>query len=724
MKMKLSYIPSPITHFLPFSRRGEIIIRFFYLKRFNQKPRVSIKEKKEEQMKLKAITRITFILSVIALGFGIMACGGGGTPADGNGNGGNGDGNGGTPTTLDATLNGGQEVPPVLTAATGTGTVTINAAQDQISFTLDVTGPFSSGDITQAHIHNGAAGVNGAISIWLCTDLGNLPATLPAVPLCADFLPTLQLTGTRTAADLDPGGIYGTFASLVAGLIAGNTYMNVHTVANPGGEIRGQIGVEVTPAVVPQNDSFNFIGNTVMTVPAVAGVLANDPAGSVITAVDTTLTNGNVALNTADGSFVYTPVFQFTGPDTFTYTVSGAAGPTTVTIQIDSLAWYVNNTAAAGGTGSQTFPFNTLVAAQTASGPGDTIFVFAGDGTSAGQNAGISLQADERLLGQGTAFTFTISAGNTVTIVPAGTAPVIQDTLGITNGIVNLASNNEVAGVNLTGDGVTNNAGISGTGIAGFNIHDVSILNSTQQGITLINASGLGFIMNNTISNNDVNQGIEFLSAAPALLTVSGNTLTNIADTGIRVQYNAGSSGGSVAISSNAVTNVGVVGNDSPGIDLETNAAILTSLVNLNTVDTAGRAGIAVQSNLAGTHSSIISGNTINNTSNADATRGGLNLDANDAGSTLNASIQNNTLTLNSAGNGVDISTGAGVGNSVCIDFLGNNSDTGFELDNTSATALQVEGSQVALEAGNTGAFIYNPNVGAISFVAVGTCLF
>ncbi len=686
-------------------------------------------------MKLKAITRIAFILSVIALGFGVMACGSGGTPPVNGGNGdGDGDGNGGTPTTLDATLNGGQEVPPIVTAATGTGTVTINAAQDQISFTLDVTGPFSGGDITQVHIHNGAAGVNGAITIWLCTDLGNAPASIPAVPLCSDFLPNLQLAGTRSAADLDPGGAYGTFASLTAALIAGNTYMNVHTATNPGGEIRGQIGLVVNPAVTPQNDLFNFIGNTVMNIPAVAGVLANDPAGSVISAADTTTTgNGTVALNMADGSFVYTPLPGFTGNDTFTYTVSGAAGPTTVNIQIATLAWYVDNTVAAGGDGSlltPASPFNTLLAARNQAAAADTIFVFAGDGTSTGQTTGFTLAAGQKLLGQGVDFTFTASAGNTITIVPAvvapATAPVIQDTLG-TVGIVILASNNEVAGVTLFGDALANNDGIFGFGIDGFNIHDVSILNSTRQGIAITNATGLGYIIDNTITDNVQGHGIDFDTAAiaSALLTISGNTLNNIAGTGIRVRYNVGSPGGSAAISSNTISNVGTDGNDSPGIDMEaTGTSNVNSLVNLNSVDTAGRAGIAVQSNLTAVHSSTVIDNTVNNTSNADPDRGGINLDANNT-ARLNVSVQNNILTANSLDNGVDVSSGGdGVIAIVCLDMAGNTSDTGFTLDNNQVegSVLQVEGTQTILEAGNTGVFTYNLNVGAIDFVPPGTC--
>ena len=223
---------------------------------------------------------------------------------------------------------------------------------------------------------------------------------------------------------------------------------------------------------------------------------------------------------------------------------------------------------------------------------------------------------------------------------------------------------------------------------------------------------------------------IDFDTANPAtaLLTISGNTLTNIAATGIRVRFNVGSPGGSVAITNNTITNVGFDTNDSPGIDLEAaGASNVNSLVDLNSVDTADRAGIAVQSSGTATHSSTIDTNTVSNTSAGDPTRGGINLDANNT-STLNASVQNNVLVNNGAGNGIDASSGGdGVAALVCLDFAGNNSDTGFTLDNNPAelSVLQVEAADAAaLAANNTGAFTFNPAVANISFVPVGTCGF
>ena len=49
------------------------------------------------------------------------------------------------------------------------------------------------------------------------------------------------MTGTLTAANFAASGAVTTFAQAVAAIRAGTTYFNLHTTANPGGEIRGQI---------------------------------------------------------------------------------------------------------------------------------------------------------------------------------------------------------------------------------------------------------------------------------------------------------------------------------------------------------------------------------------------------------------------------------------------------------------------------------------------------
>jgi hypothetical protein len=133
-------------------------------------------------------------------------------------------------TEFEATLDGANERPdPVTTTATGSATVTI-VGENSLDFSVTVA---DITDVQAAHIHVGIASVAGGILVSLA------PATLPP----GTFSGTLN-SGTITAADLTNGPV--TMASLLALIRNGDTYVNVHTTANPGGEIRGQL-VAVTP---------------------------------------------------------------------------------------------------------------------------------------------------------------------------------------------------------------------------------------------------------------------------------------------------------------------------------------------------------------------------------------------------------------------------------------------------------------------------------------------
>ena len=85
-------------------------------------------------------------------------------------------------------------------------------------------------DVTQAHIHVGAEDGNGPVVAFL---FGFVAEGVTTNGVLA--------TGTITSDDL-VGPLAGmSLADLVAALDSGGAYVNVHTLANPGGEIRGQI---------------------------------------------------------------------------------------------------------------------------------------------------------------------------------------------------------------------------------------------------------------------------------------------------------------------------------------------------------------------------------------------------------------------------------------------------------------------------------------------------
>ena len=113
------------------------------------------------------------------------------------------------PSGSNVILNGNQEVPPVSTAATGSGTI-------RVLMDRSVSGSVITSGVagTVAHIHLGAAGENGPVIIPLNRTADNT-WSVPA---------SIRLNDTQ----------YEAFR-------LGNLYVNVHSAANPGGEIRGQI---------------------------------------------------------------------------------------------------------------------------------------------------------------------------------------------------------------------------------------------------------------------------------------------------------------------------------------------------------------------------------------------------------------------------------------------------------------------------------------------------
>jgi hypothetical protein len=106
-------------------------------------------------------------------------------------------------------LNGSNEVPPVATAASGQGTITIN---DDATVTGSITTTGVSG--TAAHIHVGAEGGNGPVALPLARS-GEDGWSVP---------PGSKLSDAH----------YRLFQ-------AGELYVNVHSAKHPDGEIRGQL---------------------------------------------------------------------------------------------------------------------------------------------------------------------------------------------------------------------------------------------------------------------------------------------------------------------------------------------------------------------------------------------------------------------------------------------------------------------------------------------------
>jgi hypothetical protein len=112
---------------------------------------------------------------------------------------------------MKAKLDGKSEVPPNSSAATGSADVDYDPASKKLRWKLSYSG--LSGPATAAHFHGPAeAGKNAGIAV--------------AIPNATSS----PVEGSATLTDAQ-----------AADLTAGKYYINIHTAANPGGEIRGQV---------------------------------------------------------------------------------------------------------------------------------------------------------------------------------------------------------------------------------------------------------------------------------------------------------------------------------------------------------------------------------------------------------------------------------------------------------------------------------------------------
>ncbi|UCE31038.1 MAG: CHRD domain-containing protein [Burkholderiales bacterium] len=130
-----------------------------------------------------------------------------------------------------AHLSGNEEASPVATSAQGQATFRVLPGGTAIQYRLIVA---NIEDVRMSHIHLAPAGANGPIVVWL------YPSAPPEV-LIPGRSDGMLAVGVFTAANL-VGPLAGqTIEDLIAHIQAGNAYVNVHTVAFPSGEIRGQI---------------------------------------------------------------------------------------------------------------------------------------------------------------------------------------------------------------------------------------------------------------------------------------------------------------------------------------------------------------------------------------------------------------------------------------------------------------------------------------------------
>jgi len=146
------------------------------------------------------------------------------------------------------TLTGSQEVPPTGSPGIGSASVTVDTIAKLMTVNVSFSGLVSP--TVASHIHCCASpGVNAMVATTV--------PTFPGFPLGVTSGTYLQTFDLNLAATYNPafitangGTVAAAQAAFIAGLVNGQTYLNIHTSMFPGGEIRGQLHAVPEPATL------------------------------------------------------------------------------------------------------------------------------------------------------------------------------------------------------------------------------------------------------------------------------------------------------------------------------------------------------------------------------------------------------------------------------------------------------------------------------------------
>jgi len=224
-----------------------------------------------------------------------------------------------TSTRFTALMSGAQEVPPTPSAATGTAVGWLHMPDQRFVYMVNSAG---LAGVTAAHLHIAAAGINGPVVFPLNGGAGTYCGVSP------------RLTDAEVTA-----------------LNANGTYMNIHTAAFPGGEIRGQMLRDLGTHFVASLDGLSEVPpNPSPGLGAAQLVIGANGTAQIIVSF-----GGLVAPTTA--SHIHTAPVGVNGPVTIPLALVGGQFVATFTpttaqlLDVRNGNWYVNihTTAFPGG---------------------------------------------------------------------------------------------------------------------------------------------------------------------------------------------------------------------------------------------------------------------------------------------------------------------------------------------------------------------------------------
>jgi hypothetical protein len=539
------------------------------------------------------------------------------------------------------------------------GTITSAANIQTITYTAGASGNVGlTLTVTNAQGCSASNNVNVPINAapTLAPSAGALTAGTFSVAYSQTFTPSPA--GTYTFS-ISPAAPFGLTFNASTGVLSGtpnNTGLNsgfsiTATNSTTGCSVTQAYTLTVRPKAAAE--TFNgIVGNTQLVLAAACPsglatpyvcqtgtVLANDAGPAALAACTgacpvalATTGGGTVSMN-ANGTFTYTPAVGFTGPDTFTYTLTDGNGVTnaaTDTINVLNRVWYVRGSGGAGDGRSQS-PFNSLVAASSAHAAGDVIFVESGGAPTATPGA-ITLKANVFLWGQGTS----LPAIGGVTILNTGatTKPVLSGTVTVGG------SGDTISSLDVNTGAST---GITGSGALGT----LTIENAA----TATTSSGTAFSLSNA-------SGTVNADATTAFTTGNGTAFSadqGTANINLAGSISSGGSGRSVSVTNRTggtATFSGAVSDNGTGIFLNNNTGssnAFTGGLNISTgtnaafTATGGGAVTATQNNTSIQNKLKTTTGTALNVANTTIGAAGLTFRSIDSNGGSNGIVLNNT---------------------------------------------------------------------------------
>ncbi len=462
-----------------------------------------------------------------------------------------------------------------------------------------------------------------------------LAASTGGTAITASYVaPTLTLSGADTVANYQAVLRSVTYNNLSQGPNATDRLVNF--VVNDG--TAGSNVAVATVHVISVNDApvlttnpitYATAGHTQLhvagaTLPGVAFV--SDPqsaltksaptdidgpvALAVVPASDTSANGGSFDI-AASGAFTYVPAVGFSGTDSFTYQVTDSvtAVTGTINISVSPVIWYVHDVTGpnnpAGGDGRSTDAFETVAAAQAASGNGHTIFIFAGNTATTPQTGGIALKNGQKLLGEGVGLT----VAGLGTLVPAGSRPHLVNAGGDAVSIpatTGPRDNVEVRGMDLQGSANAVDVTATGANTVSVTIASNLVRGAGLEGIDL-NAGSTG-LFTATVQGNDITSagtGFDARRTVAGTLRVdfSGNTVLSTGGAGIVID---GSGGGATTVTGFADNSVN---GNTLGLGIQVNAATFDATPG-GTIDTVsgGTTTVGVSGNGVGGSGFLLTG--------------------------------------------------------------------------------------------------------------------